>query len=460
MAFVTSTVNCSLTPRVKTSASSTVTLVPAKVFVARRPLLQYPTVDTSFNRRAAQIHWSRPPTATLSDVPKAPPKILISGAPASGKGTQCNLLVEHYGVVHISTGDMLREAVKAETPLGLQAKKYMDFGTLVPDDLVISLLQDRIVRDDCRQKGWLLDGFPRTAVQAKALDDAGITPSAVLVLEVPDDILVERVVGRRIDPETGEIYHVKFNPAPSAEIAARLVTRSDDTEEKARIRLRTYYEHSQSILDHYSSALKKIDGNRSKSEVFDDIVGIIDENVNKPMIQDDTGDDDDGGGSSSSSALDAMEASSSAQTSDSDSVKGASVLEFVRKAEEAYERGRLYESDVNWSGQAGAESPDSYGNSTYADIARRPDLALGDAMAILLFIYIGRYMHGYKSLDFALLKTAAPFLSTWFCISPLLGCYTRSATSSVLAAFQHFVRGWAVAIPMGIALRGKLMYNF
>lgn len=457
MAFVSSNIHFSLASHGKTPVTSSLKAVPAKAFVARRPLSQRAVNVRFCQENGKQIQWNLVPTATLTDVPKAPPKILISGPPASGKGTQCNLLVEHYGVVHISTGDMLREAVKAKTSLGVEAKKYMDLGTLVPDDLVISLLQDRIVQDDCRQKGWLLDGFPRTAVQAQALDDAGITPSAVILLEAPDDVLVERVVGRRIDPETGEIYHVAFNPPPSTEIAGRLISRSDDSEEKARIRLRTYYQHSQSILDHYSSVVKKIDGNRSKGDIFDDIVNIIDKNVEEPLTQvDDDGDDD----TSPPSASDTAETSTASQTSDSDSVKGASVLEFVRKAEEAYERGLLYESDVNWSGQAGAERPDSYGNSTYADIARRPDVALGDAAALLLFVYIGRYIHGHKSIDLELFKTAAPFLTTWFLTSPLLGCYTRAATSTFLAALQHFIRGWAVAIPMGIALRGMLVFSF
>lgn len=460
MAFVPPNVHISLTSRGRTPVLSSLKAVPAKAFVAHRPLSQRAVNAQFCQENGKQIQWNLVPTATLTDVPKAPPKILISGPPASGKGTQCNLLVEHYGVVHISTGDMLREAVKAETSLGVEAKKYMDLGTLVPDDLVISLLQDRIVQDDCRQKGWLLDGFPRTAVQAQALDDAGITPSAVILLEAPDDVLVERVVGRRIDPETGEIYHIVFNPPPSIEIAARVITRSDDSEEKARIRLRTYYQHSQSILDHYSSAVKKIDGNRSKGDIFDDIVNIIDERVEKPLTQvDDDGDDGDDG-ASSSSASGTAETSASSETSDSDSVKGASVLEFVRKAEEAYERGLLYESDINWSGQAGAERPDRYGNSTYADITRRPDVALGDAAAILLFVYIGRYTHGHKSIDLEMFKTAAPFLTTWFLTSPLLGCYTRTATSNFLAALQHFIRGWAVAIPMGIALRGMLVFSF
>ncbi|PXF40484.1 Adenylate kinase, chloroplastic [Gracilariopsis chorda] len=364
---------------------------------------------------------SAPPTPLVIKSPllvsmsvAAPPKILISGAPASGKGTQCEFIVQKYDVVHISTGDMLRAAVRNSTPLGLKAKSYMDSGALVPDELVISMLKERITQHDCVKKGWLLDGFPRTAVQAKALDEADVLPSAVVVLEVADDALIERVVGRRTDPETGKIYHMSFSPPTDPEVEARLVQRSDDTEEKARVRLKTYYTHAQSINDHYGSDVS---------------LSVSEESI-------------------------ASNTSGSGEGSSSESSKYMPVAEFVRRAEEAYERGVLLDQDVNWSGQATADTPESAGTSSYADLARRLDLVLGDVLALVSFAYIGRYSHGNKSLDFEVLKTAAPFISAWLISSPLLGAYTRAATANIPATLKYFVRAWAVAVPMGIGLRG------
>lgn len=396
---------------------------------------------------------SAPPTPLVIKSPllvsmsvAAPPKILISGAPASGKGTQCEFIVQKYDVVHISTGDMLRAAVRNSTPLGLKAKSYMDSGALVPDELVISMLKERITQHDCVKKGWLLDGFPRTAVQAKALDEADVLPSAVVVLEVADDALIERVVGRRTDPETGKIYHMSFSPPTDPEVEARLVQRSDDTEEKARVRLKTYYTHAQSINDHYGSVLKKIDGNRKKEDVFQDLCSVIDSSLESP--------EKDVSLSVSEESI-ASNTSGSGEGSSSESSKYMPVAEFVRRAEEAYERGVLLDQDVNWSGQATADTPESAGTSSYADLARRLDLVLGDVLALVSFAYIGRYSHGNKSLDFEVLKTAAPFISAWLISSPLLGAYTRAATANIPATLKYFVRAWAVAVPMGIGLRGK-----
>jgi adenylate kinase family enzyme len=142
--------------------------------------------------------------------------------------------VQRYGVVHISTGDILRAEVKAGSELGLRAKEFMDAGKLVPDDLIISMVVARLRQQDVRERGFLLDGFPRTGEQAKALMEAGLGADAFVLLEVPDEVLVERVEGRRSDPQSGKIYHLKFNPPENAEVAARLVQRSDDTREKVR----------------------------------------------------------------------------------------------------------------------------------------------------------------------------------------------------------------------------------
>ncbi|KAJ4458909.1 putative Adenylate kinase 2; chloroplastic [Paratrimastix pyriformis] len=170
-------------------------------------------------------------------VPERPLHLIISGAPASGKGTQCERIVAKYHVVHVSTGDLLREAVKQGTPLGLQAKPIMESGGLVPDELVINLLKDRISQPDCERKGYLLDGFPRTEVQALFLKKEGFMFDACLLLDVPDEMLIARVTGRRRDPVTGNIYNINTSPKPpqDPEVLERLEQRSDDTEEKAPV---------------------------------------------------------------------------------------------------------------------------------------------------------------------------------------------------------------------------------
>jgi len=204
------------------------------------------------------------------------PKIIICGAPASGKGTQCEMLKEKYGVVHLSTGDMLRAAVAEGTEVGLKAKNYMESGQLVPDDVIIGIVKDRLAEEDCEKCGWLLDGFPRTEQQAKALSAAGIEPNSVLYLDVPDEMLIERVVGRRSDPETGKIYHLKFNPPPTEEILGRLTQRADDTEEKARVRLENFHKHMGAVEAVYSDLIRKTDGTKPKEEVFKSLQEVLD----------------------------------------------------------------------------------------------------------------------------------------------------------------------------------------
>ncbi|KAL9282708.1 unnamed protein product [Arabidopsis thaliana] len=183
-----------------------------------------------------------------------PLKIMISGAPASGKGTQCELITHKYGLVHISAGDLLRAEIASGSENGRRAKEHMEKGQLVPDEIVVMMVKDRLSQTDSEQKGWLLDGYPRSASQATALKGFGFQPDLFIVLEVPEEILIERVVGRRLDPVTGKIYHLKYSPPETEEIAVRLTQRFDDTEEKAKLRLKT---HNQNI-----------EGNRSKEEVF------------------------------------------------------------------------------------------------------------------------------------------------------------------------------------------------
>jgi len=205
-------------------------------------------------------------------------KLIIAGAPASGKGTQCDFIKEKYGVVHLSTGDMLRAAVAAETEVGKNAKGYMDSGKLVPDEVIIGVVKDRIQQDDCKTKGWLLDGFPRSKIQAEALEEIGITADCFIFLKVPDEILVERVVGRRSDPETGKIYHMTFSPPPedNKDLIARLVQRSDDTEEKIKVRLEQFHANINAVKGIYKDVLLEVDGSGKP----DDIAQKISEGIN------------------------------------------------------------------------------------------------------------------------------------------------------------------------------------
>ena len=193
--------------------------------------------------------------------------IIIAGAPASGKGTQCEMIVNNYKVTHLSTGDMLRAAVAAKTPVGISAKEYMDSGKLVPDEVIIGIVKDRLEEDDCKENGWLLDGFPRTQAQAQALADAGVSADCFIFLNVPDETLVERVVGRRTDPETGKIYHMTFSPPEDEAVLARLEQRSDDTEEKVKVRLEQFHANVSAVKGSYEDISVEIDGTKKPAEV-------------------------------------------------------------------------------------------------------------------------------------------------------------------------------------------------
>ncbi len=186
-------------------------------------------------------------------------RLILLGAPGAGKGTQAAFICQKFGIPQISTGDMLRAAVKAGTPLGLQAKAVMDAGQLVSDELIIGLVQDRIAQPDCAH-GFLFDGFPRTIPQADALKDAGVPLDYVLEIDVPFEAIVERMSGRRSHPASGRTYHVKFNP-PRAEglddvTGEPLVQREDDKEETVQKRLQVYSQQTRPLVDYYASWAK------------------------------------------------------------------------------------------------------------------------------------------------------------------------------------------------------------
>jgi len=183
-------------------------------------------------------------------------RIILLGAPGAGKGTQAQYLMGKFGIPQISTGDMLRAAIKAGTELGLSAKKVMDEGKLVSDDLIIGLVKERIAQSDC-DKGFLLDGFPRTIPQADAMNDAGVSVEHVIEFDVADEVIVERMAGRRVHPGSGRVYHVSYNP-PKVEgkddqTGEDLVIRPDDQEDTVRDRLGVYHAQTKPLVDYYSA---------------------------------------------------------------------------------------------------------------------------------------------------------------------------------------------------------------
>ena len=183
-------------------------------------------------------------------------RLILLGPPGAGKGTQAAFITEKFGIPQISTGDMLRAAVKAQTPLGIEAKKVMDAGGLVSDDLIIGLVRDRLKESDCEQ-GYLFDGFPRTIPQADALKDADIALDFVVEIVVPDENIIERMSGRRVHTASGRSYHVTFNPPKTPDVddvtGEPLVQRDDDREETVRHRLSVYQEQTRPLVNYYAT---------------------------------------------------------------------------------------------------------------------------------------------------------------------------------------------------------------
>lgn len=202
-------------------------------------------------------------------------RIILLGAPGAGKGTQATFLREKFNIPQISTGDMLRAAVKAGTPLGLEAKSFMDSGGLVPDNVIIGLVTERIQEDDCKN-GFLFDGFPRTIPQAEAMKDAGVNIDYVVEIDVPDEAIVERMSGRRSHPASGRTYHIKFNPpkveGKDDETGEALVQREDDQEETVKKRLEVYHSQTKPLVEYYVDWANSHEDNAPK-HVFVDGLG-------------------------------------------------------------------------------------------------------------------------------------------------------------------------------------------
>ncbi len=213
-------------------------------------------------------------------------RVILLGGPGAGKGTQANYIKERYGIPQISTGDMLRAHVKAGSELGVAAKKIMDAGGLVSDDIIMGMVKARITEDDCKA-GYLFDGFPRTIPQAEALKEAGVPIDAVVEIDVPDDEIIKRMSGRRVHLASGRTYHVVFNPPKEEgkddETGEPLIQRDDDQEETVKARLKVYHDQTEPLIAFYGKEAEagnckyvKIDGVGSVDQIRDGIFAGLD----------------------------------------------------------------------------------------------------------------------------------------------------------------------------------------
>ena len=211
-------------------------------------------------------------------------RIILLGSPGSGKGTQAQFITQKYAIVQISTGDMLRAAVRAGTPMGIAAKQVMDEGGLVSDDIILGLIKERIAQADC-VNGFLLDGFPRTIAQAEGLAAMGVKIDTVIEINVADEEIIKRMAGRRVHLSSGRTYHIEFNPPKVAGIddvsGEALIQRDDDKEETVRTRLNVYHEQTKPLVDYYSSAKQQVKfssiaGVGSVDEITQKVFAILD----------------------------------------------------------------------------------------------------------------------------------------------------------------------------------------
>lgn len=213
-------------------------------------------------------------------------RLILLGPPGVGKGTQASRIIEKYDIPHISSGDMFRTNIKEGTELGVSAKEYMDKGLLVPDELVISMVMDRLSQDDCKE-GFLLDGFPRTIDQGKELDkgleELDVELDKVINIQADKDILIERITGRRVCEKCGATYHIKYNPPKVEGVCdidgGKLYQREDDTVETVTIRIEVYYEQTEPLIDYYrkKNLILDVDGTREIQEIFETIVNSLSE---------------------------------------------------------------------------------------------------------------------------------------------------------------------------------------
>jgi adenylate kinase len=215
-------------------------------------------------------------------------RIILLGAPGAGKGTQAKIIEHKYNIAHISTGDMIRETIKSGSEIGNELKKILDAGQLVSDEFIIKIVKDRISKDDCKN-GFLLDGVPRTIAQAEQLDKLGINIDYIIEVDVANELLIERITGRRVHPASGRTYHIKFNPPKVADkddvTGEALITRTDDNEDTVRERLSVYHQQTAKLVDFYrkfsSNNTKtpkyiKVNGDQAVEKVSQDIFSNID----------------------------------------------------------------------------------------------------------------------------------------------------------------------------------------
>jgi adenylate kinase len=210
--------------------------------------------------------------------------LMLFGAPGAGKGTQAKFLIEKYDIPQISTGDILRAAIADKTDMGMEAKNYMDEGKLVPDSTIIGIIKDRLAEDDCKN-GFILDGFPRTLAQAEALSELmknmNISLDKVISLNVPDELIVGRITGRRVCPDCGASFHVEFNPSKVENIcdycSSELIIRKDDNPETVKSRLESYHSQTAPLIDFYTNmgVMITLDGTKEVSEVTADMISAL-----------------------------------------------------------------------------------------------------------------------------------------------------------------------------------------
>ncbi|MED7788934.1 adenylate kinase [Francisella sp. 19X1-34] len=214
-------------------------------------------------------------------------RIILLGAPGAGKGTQAKIIEQKYNVAHISTGDMIRETIKSGSEIGNELKKVLDAGQLVSDEFIIEIVKDRISKDDCKN-GFLLDGVPRTIAQAEQLDKLGINIDYIVEVDVANELLIERITGRRVHPASGRTYHIKFNPPKVADkddvTGEALITRTDDNENTVRERLSVYHQQTAKLVDFYKNFSSnntktpkyiKVNGDQAVEKVSQDIFNSI-----------------------------------------------------------------------------------------------------------------------------------------------------------------------------------------